>query len=230
MHNGHLQIKLFDMDTDGDLDIVVGSADDIWWWENPLTASSGASKSMPSAPVAPMPSIAFPSDWPLHRLGITTNLRPLIGALGGALVFLDVDFDNLKDLVILPEFDLSQDIMWHKNFGNGRWDVPGEVLFNFHSTYDGKKCWLVVTLAVIDADVDGTEDLFMGCQSGESVWIPLGGRERSAPLPVPLLWNGTGDYRVNAATAGDIDGDGIDDLVCIRISLNFLYIFFQNTI
>lgn len=187
---GAIHVPLADFDGDGDLDIVTGVSQDeeeVWGFVN-----DGRGQFEP------------------RRLWYTTNYD--LGSAG--LVAADLDQDGDQDL-LLPAGDNFEyrytypqpyhGCLWFENLGN--WEFQQHRVGHFGGTY---------AAAVGDPDGDGDHDVVLVSMFNDwyrggrtsVAWFRNEGHQQFQPLQVA-------DSPTHLATVacGDLDGDGIDDIV-----------------
>ena len=230
---------LADLDQDGDIDVLTfplfGSC--LEWHKNLSMETYG----VPDSTYFKLES----SHWGYFKEGININsivlndscmgtgglAEPLHSGAGRALLAVDLNADGLLDLVMSEGG--SQNIAWLKNGGSLSNARITELNSTFPSSFSGSPMVMDVFPAAFyaDADADGTSDLIIGTAGTDSpadalgtyLYLNLGSENQPVfnGSAKPFLQSEMVDLGMGAyPVAGDINGDGIYDIVVGSSSQN----------
>lgn len=181
---------LVDLDGDGLLDLMVGN-------------SSGTLRAFRNTGTATAPVWSVQSSWDGPYIGFSTFTKPAAGDLDG-----DGDYDLLVGLTDGRHLGVEN---------TGTATAP---VWVFNSAFDGPNLSVLysksyATPALADLDNDGDLDLITGVNTGEI--YAFSNSSSTSPdwsTVAPATWNtgeDVGSY--SAPTMGDLNGDGLFDLI-----------------
>ncbi len=186
-HESHLGSQLFDMDSDGDLDIVsIGwdQYENVHLWRNDAINKSYLSWKRYSTETGDLP---VPNE----------------GDQQTSCLVADLDKDGINDFVI-TERTKAPGVVWYKKTEEG-WDrkIIDENRVNIEAGY-----------AIHDIDGDGDIDIVFGgdYQSNELWWWENPFPDYERPWKRFLIKE-SGEYKHHDQIFGDFDGDGKQELV-----------------
>ena len=202
-------IETFDMDGDGDLDIVTGARHLVNWLENPN------------------PDFAPQKPWQLHTIDV-------FGEDASFLTTVDLDRDGRIDIIATdyryPE--TSQVATWYRNEGKGRSFKTYPVHVRGDRPFSGYKNG-AKGVACGDLNQDGKIDLVFTTHVGNGsrvFWLEY------ADSPTELFWElhdiraSTDDTeeKYDNVQLSDLDGDGDLDVVTSEENLELGVLWFEN--
>ena len=192
-----IDVQAYDMDNDGDKDIVAALKNALYWWEDD------------------------PADpWQIHIIEFNETLVwengyfKVITALFPRFSMIDIDSDGWLDIITFPLQPSPGDtVYWRPSRGGNTWDAPAELLKISVDcpAYSGME---------ISVGDDGRLTVVIGCiykESGLHTWRPLPSIECvvEAPYqPAQGQWcTIKPDEIVKHWTTADVDDDGTDEFV-----------------
>jgi len=226
-----------DLDGDGDLDVASASSGDhsIAWFENmgggrfcevkrvvdddAIGARTVAAGDLDGDGKVDLASASKDDDTiAVYLQGEAFSKRVVNASAAGAysLVVVDVDRDGDADLVTASNGDDT--VAWYENDGTG-------TAWTFHEIYAGAD--FVLSVAAADFDLDGDVDVASASffDGGVRWYENLGGAQTWAPHDLRVVAGTQGHY----VWAGDVDGDGDDDLVASTHAENTAAVYYAST-
>ena len=244
---GHLGSGLADGDGDGDVDLVVIEREGVWGdptvsYSLTLWVNDGAGGFVPGdrlaldgyrpvLPVGPFPGEAvrllwnrpcwLPTDpWRLSRPWAFPPEPALFfeAAVNPCAVHLlaDLDGDGHVDLLGSPQWDLRPFVYGLASHGLDLWRLDGSGVLAHHTLFDSEVFFRGRGIAR-DLNGDGLLDVALvdvNLATGPALMVLLGQRDGPPVLEGRYPLPGRGGQ----VLAGDVDGDGVDDLVVLGIS------------
>lgn len=187
-------LMLYDLDADGDLDIVSAASKDnnvqVAWFENPVR----------NRVTQPGPMLAVDDVWNQWRVGSIRDARGIDIA--------DLTGDGRADIVATGGEQMQMILFEQPATGPQRaWDWDSHVMVTFE-TYEPRD------VKVFDLDNDGElEVVAAGTNGGVRYGEPTGNPQDPWQLFIVLTFNPPGE--VGWLGYGDVDGDGDLDLVTV---------------
>ena len=244
---GYRGSGLADGDGDGDVDLVVVELEGEWWdptrsYSVTLWVNDGAGGFVPGdqlaldgyqpfLPVGPFPGEAVrllwnrrcdqpPGPWRLSRPWASPPEPALFfeAAVSPCAVHLlaDLDGDGHVDLLGSPQRNLRPLVYGLTNHGLDLWRLDGSGVLAHHPLFDSEVFFKGRGIAR-DLNGDGLVDVALvdvNLATGPALMVLLGQRDGPPVLEGRYRLPGKGDQ----VLAGDVDGDGVDDLVVLGIS------------
>ena len=226
-------VDIGDMDTDGDIDIVMIERDVISWYENDgaesftqhtIDASFGTSGygDIYICDIDADGDLDFVATRSTSDVSVYTNdglLNPTFGetnldnGLDQARGPYARDIDDDGDLDVSCAVTTDDDFMWYRNLGSGSWSAAHKEDADFDGAYDTSIC---------DIDNDGLLDLV-----GVSIYDGLHWYENSTgSFTEHSLASGDGELTNHIVI--DMDGDGFNDTVTTAHSNNHILYYKHN--
>lgn len=228
-------IEVVDLDTDGDLDVVLADvgADSVEWYENDGTPSVGwathsirtAFDGANSVAIADVDEDGNPdviasaliddriswfenSSWSEHNV--------VLGIDGPSMVETgDLDFDGDPDLIVTRE--ASDEVLWIENKGSSLWERR-----TIDAAFDG-----AYAAVPFDQDRDGDLDVAAVGDNADSLswWENQNTHRRFAETDPITVRDSLTDPR--AVAVADINGDGLKDMVLGGYGDSWLKVYLQ---
>jgi Ca2+-binding RTX toxin-like protein len=193
-----------DIDNDGDLDAFIGAKDGLfYYYKNTGTVSN------------PIFTATTGSNNPLNGVDVGNDSSP---------TFADIDGDGDKDLFSGKS---NGDIRFYRNTGTATNPIFAAVVEN---PFGLVKVGSASIPTVVDIDLDGDFDLFVGEQNGTVTYFQNIGTTTvpNFTTPVILPFGLTDIGNATAPTFADLDGDGLWDAI-YGDSNGSIYVFKNTT-